>query len=86
MNNIIKNYVLKIKCEDIIAFGCKNSIYVDKNEALIILKYLKNNWEELLYGNPLPIINKLEDEIGKTKCDKISNLLYFYKDKYKNYL
>lgn len=86
MNNIIKNYVEKINYEDIIRFGGKNNITVDKDESLILLDYLKNNWEEFLYGDPLPIIRKLEGEIGKTKCEKISELLFYYKDKYINYL
>lgn len=85
MKFIIKNYIDKINVSDIINFGKENGITVDNYEASILKMHLKNNWEELLYGDPIPIIKDIEDKLG-SKSKKIETLFYTYKDKYKNYL
>ena len=86
MRYIIKNYIDKTTKEDIIRFGLKNDIKLSSDEAEVLYFYLKNNWEDLLYGSPLPIIKKIENKIGKTKCKIICDLFYMYKEKYKDYL
>ncbi len=86
MNFFIKNCVDKITIQDILNFGMEHDIILNENEGNILYFYLKNNWEELIYGNPLPIIQKIENKFGKTKGEAIGNLFYSYKEKYKNYL
>ncbi len=86
MKFIIKEYIDKITTQDILRFGLENGVSLEKEDADILYFYLKNNWEDLLYGSPLPIISKIEDKLGKTKCKIISDLFYMYKEKYKDYL
>lgn len=86
MKYIIKRYIDKIDMCDIINFGFDNGVLVDENEASILMFYLKNNWEDLLYGNPIPIIEDIRLKIGDSKTRKIEKLFYIYKDKYGNYL
>ena len=86
MRFIIKNYVDKICIEDILKFGFENDIYLENNEAEVLFFYLKNNWEDLIYNDPIPIINEIELKLGKNKTKKITDLFYLYKEKYKDYL
>ena len=86
MRFIIKDYLNKIDISDITYFGIKNGITLSNDEALILLSYLKNNWEDILYGDPSPIISEIKSYFGNTKGEEIIKLFYFYKNKYKNYL
>lgn len=86
MRFIIKEYIDKITVGDILKFGLENNVNLELEDAEVLNFYLKNNWEDLLYGSPLPIIKEIEDKLGKTKCKIISDLFYMYKEKYKNYL
>ena len=86
MRFLIKDYIGKIEELDIIKFGLKNNIVISNNEASTLLFYLKNNWEDILYGNPSPIISEIRSKFGSIKGEEIIRLFYFYKDKYKNYL
>lgn len=86
MHFIIKDYINKINIYDIISFAHLNNVTLNDDEANVLLFYLKNNWEDILYKDPLPIIQGLEQKIGKTKADIIVSLFYNYKEKYKDYL
>ena len=86
MRFIIKEYINKISTQDILNFGLENDVPLDERDAEVLHFYLKNNWEDLLYGSPLPIINKIEDKLGKTKSKIISDLFYINKEKYKDFL
>ena len=86
MRFFIKDYINKIGTADIIKFASFNNVELNQEEALVLDFYLKNNWEELLYGDPLPIIRNIEEKLGKSKALVITDLFYSYKEKYKNYL
>ena len=86
MRFIIKEYIEKIEIKDIFKFALDNNIDLNDNEAKILYFYLKNNWEDLLYGNPEPIILEIKNKIGEDKGNVICDLFYFYREKYKNYL
>lgn len=86
MRFIISDYVNKIGISDIVSFASLNGIRLSEDEAKILQFYLKNNWEDILYKDPLPIIQGLEQKIGKSKTDAIVSLFYYYKEKYKDYL
>ena len=86
MQSFIKKYIDKISLHDIIKFGKNNNIFLSDSEASILQNYLKNNWEELLYGDPSPIIKQIEKKFDTSKSDKIIKLFNIYLDKYKNYL
>lgn len=86
MRSIIKDFIYKIGVPDVINFGLKNNIVLSDEEASVLLYHLKNNWEEILYGDSSPIIHKIENYFSKNKSDQILKLFNFYKDKYKSYL
>ncbi len=86
MRFFIKNYIDKISVQDILNFGLENDIILSKDEGELLHFYLKNNWEELLYGDSHPIIRKIENKFGKAKGEKIINLFFIYKERYKDYL
>lgn len=86
MRLIISDYIQKISLNDVIKFGNKNGVVLSNEEAKILFFYLKNNWEDLLYGDPTPIINEIKSELDINKLDKIVELFYFYRNKYGYYL
>lgn len=85
MRFIIKKYIDKIDVHDIVNFGKENGVYVSLDEAETLYFYLKNNWEDLLYGDPVPIINDVKSKLGN-RAFEIEKLYYYYKEKYKSYL
>lgn len=86
MRSLIKNYVEKITSSDIMNFSRKNGVNLNDDEVSILFFYLKNNWEDFLYGDPTPIIDEIEKKIDVSKSEKILNLFNDYFNKYKNYL
>ena len=86
MRLFIKDYISKITISDITQFGISNDISLSMDEADILLFYLKNNWEDILYGDYESIIHEIEDKFDYSKAHKIINLFYYYRDKYKIYL
>ena len=86
MRFVIEKYIDKITDSDILMFARNNDIELNAKEISILQFYLKNNWEDLLYGDPIPIINRLKEDFDKSKCEAITNLFYLYKEKYKDYL
>ena len=86
MRYFIKDYIDKINLSDIKYFGAKNDIILCDDEASILYFYLKNDWEEILYGDFSNVIHEIRERFDNSKGEKIINLFYYYKDKYKNYL
>ena len=83
---MIVNYINSITNNDIIMFGSKNNIIVNEKEASLINYYIKNNYEEILYGNNIKTKAFLENNFSQEKSNKIFNLLIENKKIYKNYL
>ena len=86
MRLFIKNYIDRINLSDVKDFGIKNQIFLSDSEASILFYYLKNNWEDLLYGDSSKIIGEVKEKFDSSKSFKIINLFNCYLDKYKNYL
>lgn len=81
-NCIIEKYVKKLKIKDIINYGIKYDIYINEEEASIILNYIKNDWKTIMYENPTKIFNDLKNKINIDNYDKIIDLYYKMKEKY----
>ena len=47
-NRIIENYIKKLNIEKVIEYGCKNDIYLCKDEAKIIIEIIKKDWKFLI--------------------------------------
>ena len=84
--SIIKNYIKKLNTQDILNFSLKNNINLNENEVNIILDYIKNDYETIMYGNPEHIFNELKLKLNKDTYDKLIILYNEFKEKYKNYL
>lgn len=85
IEKFILNYIDKIKKEDIINFGNKYNINLNSSETEFIFNNIKNNWRELIYGNTTAIFNELK-KISPSNYQKIEELYFEFKNKYKNYL
>ncbi len=83
--NIIKQYINSISVSDVIMFGHRENIMISNNEASLIVRYIKDNWESILYNN-LDITLFLKNNFNKEKALKINKLFIEYKKKYQNYL
>jgi len=84
-DKLIKEYIDKITINDVISFGNKNGISLNNEEALLVLKYIKNDWRTIIYGNPNSILSDLKTHLGN-KYIKIEQLYTYFKNKYKDLL
>lgn len=84
--NVIKRYINIITINDVIMFGAKENINVSQEEANIILNHLKNNWENIIYGNEKEVKRFLNNNFDHIKSEQIFSLFLEYKKKYRNYL
>ena len=82
----IENYIKQINKSDILVFANKNNIQLSEKDVDILYHYLKNKWQDLLYGNSTKIFNELEKQFDSEKFLAIKNLYYFYFDKYQDFL
>lgn len=81
-DKLLKNYVNKLSINDINDFAVKNDIVLNKNELNTIYDIIKNDYDELLYGNSDNVFNKLKSNVSSNNYDKIINLFFLYKKKY----
>lgn len=81
-DKLLKNYVNKLSINDINDFALKNDIILNDSELDIIIDIIKNDYDELLYGNPDNVFNKLKNNVSSDNYDKIINLFFIYKKKY----
>ena len=81
-DKLLKNYVNKLSINDINDFAVKNDIVHNKNELNTIYDIIKNDYDELLYGNSDNVFNKLKSNVSSDNYDKIINLFFLYKKKY----
>ena len=83
---LIENYIKQISKQDILEFASKNNIQLEKQEQDILYHYLKNNWQDLLYGNSRSIFKELEEKLGSEKFNNLKSLYDFYFEKYHDFL
>lgn len=83
---IIKQYIDKITKNDIYNFGIQNNIYLNTTELEEIYKYIKYEWQTIIFGDINPIFNNLEKKINEENLIKIKKLYFEFKKKYKNFL
>ncbi len=85
-DKLIKNYINKLKKEDISAFATNNNINLNDTELSVIYDTIKNDYESLLYGNHEKVFNELKSKVSSDNYDKIINLFFEYKKKYAQFL
>lgn len=85
-DKLIKNYINNLKIKDLKDFALKNDILINDNEADYLFNIVKNNYQELIYGNPNTIFKNIKDKINDESYQKIIKLYFLYKNKYQHLL
>ena len=77
---IIKNYINKLKKEDIVEYAKKKNLLLDQDELNIIYSTIKNRYKDIL-DDGVKVINEYKN---KLKTNTYNKLIEVYKDA-KNY-
>lgn len=85
-NRIIFKYIENITADDIKKFSLKENVQLSDSEINIILYYIKNYYNDLLYGDYNSIFEKIKSRINPTSYKKIFDIYLSYKSKYSKYL
>ncbi len=80
--NLIKNYAMNLKEEDVINFANKEGVSVSFEEASLFLDTIKNNADYILDGHALEVIESKRDSISESAYNKLLELY----DKYKKFI
>lgn len=86
VEKIIKKYICELKIEDIHDFALKNDIVLTNEEAKIIYDYIKKDWEIIVFGDEKIVLNEAKKVLEEKTYNKLTELISFYKEKYKRYL
>lgn len=86
IKKLVQKHIQKLTIQDIYKFACKNGISLTEKEANFIYNQIKENWEELIFHDHMPILIKSKDSLEKGTYDKALELISFFKNKYKAYL
>ncbi|HBA37670.1 MAG TPA: hypothetical protein DCY94_03020 [Firmicutes bacterium] len=81
MFQLIKNYVSKMKIEDVRKFALKNGIELSDSELDFVYRFVKKNYEAL-YANPNIDLSKYKNHFSEENYQKIMKLVTEYKAKY----
>ena len=83
---LIKNYINKLTIDDINSLAIKNNIVLNDKELSFVYNIVKNNYNDLLYGDSNFIFDKLKNNISNNNYSKIKELFNTYKQKYQSLL
>jgi hypothetical protein len=81
---LIREYIERIRKEDINAFAVKQGITLNDNELNIIHEYLKNHWRTFYYGNPKELLEELKQKLSFETYNKLEMLYMQAKNKLNN--
>lgn len=80
-DKFIKNYVDKMTLNDIFSFAEKENFKISKNDAEIVLSYIKKYWLTVYKGDPTNIFFELKLKLEESTYKKIIELYNKYKNK-----
>ena len=83
---LIKNYINKLTINDVNSLAIKNDINLSNDELNFIYNIIKNNYNDLLYGDSTYIFNELKNNVSSDNYSKIKELFNTYKQKYQSLL
>jgi len=86
MHKLLEYYINKLSINDIKEFANKNGADFSDNELKLIYKYVKNDWETIIFGNADQIFSDLKKNLTAKNYQITTNLFEEYKEKFKNYL
>lgn len=78
---ILYQYINKIKKEDIVKFGIKEGIIINKEDSNLIYNYIKFDYERII-NKPEEVLIEIKDKVS----DKVYQKLLILYDKYKDML
>ena len=87
MNKIlIESYIKQIRKDDIAQFASKSDISLSSKDIDILYHYVKDRWQDLLYGNKENVFKLLSGELDADKVNELEKLYQFYYTKYQDFL
>ena len=81
MYNLLKNYVDRLKKEDIVNFAIKKNILLDKNELEVVYHNVKTRFKDI-YDDGLKVIEENKNSLKETTYRKLKEL---YENTKRNY-
>ena len=81
MEYIIKEFVDKLKEEDIKSFALKERVTITDEEVKTIYMYIKNYWQVFDKDNPDALFKELKEKLSDGIYNKIIELYNKYKKK-----
>ena len=70
MYNLLKNYVDRLKKEDIVNFAIKKNILLDKNELEVVYHNIKTRFKDI-YDDGLKVIEENKNSLKETTYRKL---------------
>jgi len=83
---LIKEHIDKLTTDDIARFAKENNIILNEDELNNLLIIVKNDWEELIYGDYKQVFSNNRSKVTNDNYNKIEELFYFFKKKYQRFL
>ena len=81
MYNLLKNYVDRLKKEDIVNFAIKKNILLDKNELEVVYHNIKTRFKDI-YDDGLKVIAENKNSLKETTYRKLKELYEITKRNY----
>ena len=81
MYNLLKNYVDRLKKEDIVNFAIRKNILLDKNELEVVYHNIKTRFKDI-YDDGLKVIEENKNSLKETTYRKLKEL---YENTKRNY-
>lgn len=81
MYNVLKNYVDRLKREDIVNFAIKKNILLDRNELEVVYHNIKTRFKDI-YDDGLKVIEENKNSLKETTYRKLKEL---YENTKRNY-
>lgn len=81
MYNVLKNYVDRLKREDIVNFAIKKNMLLDKNELEVVYHNIKTRFKDI-YDDGLKVIEENKNSLKETTYRKLKEL---YENTKRNY-
>lgn len=79
MNNIIENFIINMKRDDIVKFAKKNNLTATDNEIDFVYSFIKNNYKEVLNDPNRFDITLYKNNLSSDNYNFINNLINKYK-------
>lgn len=79
MHNIIENFIINLKKEDIINFANKNNLKVTNHEIDFVYSFIKSNYKQVLKNPNSFDVSLYKNEFSNENYIFLNNLINKYK-------